>query len=142
MIERFLYEKSVAYQECLIIPFVFSCVDGQNIYSYSLLSEQGYTSILHQAENPAKLYSNKLQDIVTIAQQHLDSQIILEGSRYFRQRYTYHHNLIVIHQEANKCFYDHYAPNKLINIAAPKIFSCPLDCIAWVKSGLQRHTYD
>ena len=142
MIERFLYEKSVAYQECLIIPFVFSCVDGQNIYSYSLLSEQGYTSILHQAENPAKLYSNKLQDIVTIAQQHLDSQIILEGSRYFRQRYTYHHNLIVIHQEANKCFYDHYAPNKLINIAAPKIFSCPLDCIAWVKSGLQRHTDD
>ena len=142
MSERFLYEKSVAYQECLIIPFVFSCVDGQNIYSYSLLSEQGYTSILHQAENPAKLYSNKLQDIVTIAQQHLDSQIILEGSRYFRQRYTYHHNLIVIHQEANKCFYDHYAPNKLINIAAPKIFSCPLDCIAWVKSGLQRHTDD
>ncbi|HEY9771952.1 MAG TPA: hypothetical protein V6C71_26205 [Coleofasciculaceae cyanobacterium] len=142
MSERFLYEKSVAYQECLIIPFVFSCVDGQNIYSYSLLSEQGYTSILHQAVNPAQLYSSTIQEIVTIAQQHLDSQLILEGSRYFRQRYTYHHNLIVIHQEANKCFYDHYAPNKLINIAAPKIFSCPLDCIAWVKSGLQRHQND
>ncbi len=138
MSERFLYEKSVAYQECLIIPFVFRCIDSQNIYSYSLLSEQGYTSILHQAENPARLYSNELQGIVAIAKQHLDSQIILEGSHYFQQRYTYHHNLIVIHQQANKCFYDHYAPNKLVNIAAPKVFSCPSDCIAWVKWGLQR----
>lgn len=137
MIDRFLYEKSVAYQECLIIPFVFSCVDGQNIYSYSLLSEQGYTSRLHQAENPAKLYSNRLQEIIEIAKQHLDSQVILEGSRYFRQRYTYNHNLIIIHQEARKCFYDHYAPRKLINIAAPKIFDSPLECIDWVKSGLQ-----
>lgn len=138
MIDRFLYEKSVAYQECLIIPFVFSCVDKQDIYSYSLLSEQGYTSILHQAENPARLYSNRLQDIVAIAKQHLDSQVILEGSRYFRQRYTYNHNLIIIHQEADKCFYDHYAPKKLINIAAPKIFNSASDCIDWVRSGLQK----
>ncbi|MBE9048041.1 hypothetical protein IQ255_27210 [Pleurocapsales cyanobacterium LEGE 10410] len=134
---RFLYEKSVAYQECLIIPFVFSCVDGQDIYSYSLLSEQGYTSILHQSENPAKLYSNQLQEIVAIAKQHLDSQVILEGSNYFRQRYTYDHNLIIIHQEAGKCFYDHYAPEKLINIAAPKIFNSAFDCIDWVKSGIE-----
>ena len=137
MIDRFLYEKSVAYQECLIIPFVFSCVDGRDIYSYSLLSEQGYTSILHQAENPAKLYSNQLPEIVAIAKQHLDSQVILEGSHYFRQRYTYNHNLIIIHQQAGKCFYDHYAPKKLINIAAPKIFNSASDCIDWVKSGLQ-----
>lgn len=139
MKKRFLYEKSVTYQECLIIPFVYSCVDGQKIYSYGLLSEQGYTSILHQAENPAKLYSNELQGIVAIAKQHLNSQVILEGSGYFRQRYTYNHNLIIIHQEANKCFYDHYAPNKLVNIAAPKIFSNASDCIDWVKSGLQRN---
>ncbi len=139
MIDRFLYEKSVVYQECLIIPFIFSCVDGQDIYSYALLSEQGYTSILHQAKNPAQLYSNKVQDIIAIAKQHLDSQITLEGSGYFQQRYTYNHNLIIIHQEGNKCFYDHYAPGKLINIAAPKIFSSALDCIAWVKSGLKRN---
>ncbi|MDJ0570284.1 MAG: hypothetical protein QNJ53_14755 [Pleurocapsa sp. MO_192.B19] len=137
MISRFLYEKSEVYQECLIIPFVFSCVDGQNIYSYSLLLEQGYTSQLHQAENPAKLYSNQLTNIIAIAKQHLDSQTILEGSNYFRQRYTYNHNLIIIHQEAGKCFYDHYAPDKLINIAAPKIFNSTSDCINWIKLGLQ-----
>ena len=139
MIDRFLYEQSVTHHECLIIPFVYSCVDAQKIYSYALLSEQGYTSILHQAENPAKLYSSELTGIIAIAKQHLDSQVTLEGSRYFRQRYTYNHNLIIIHQAANKCFYDHYAPNKLVNIAAPKIFSNAADCIEWVKSGLQRN---
>ena len=128
----------MTYQECLIIPFVHNCIDSQDIYSYVLLSEQGYTSILHQAENPAKLYSNDLPGIIAIAQQHIDTQVTLEGSNYFRQRYTYNHNLIVIHQQANKCFYDHYAPNKLVNIAAPKIFSSPVDCVEWVKSGLER----
>jgi hypothetical protein len=137
MIDRFLYEKSAIYQECLIIPFVYSCVDNQDIYSYALLSEQGYTSILHQAENPAKLYSGEIEGIIAIAQQHIDTQVTLEGSNYFRQRYTYNHNLIIIHQEANKCFYDHYAPSKLVNIAAPKIFTTTAGCIEWVKSGLQ-----
>ena len=137
MIDRFLYEKSVTYQECLIIPFTYSYVDGQNIYSYALLSEQGYTSVLHQAENPAKLYSSEITEIIVIAQQHLDTQVTLEGSHYFRQRYTYNHNLIIIHQEGNKCFYDHYAPSKLVNIAAPKIFANALDCIDWVKQGLK-----
>jgi hypothetical protein len=138
MIDRFLYEKSVTHQECLIIPFVHSYADGQKIYSYALLCEQGYTSILHQAENPAQLYSGEMREIIAIAQQHLDTQITLEGSDYFRQRYTYNHNLIIIHQQGNKCFYDHYAPTKLVNIAAPKIFSSASDCINWVKSGLQR----
>jgi hypothetical protein len=138
MIDRFLYEKSATYQECLIIPFVYSYVDGQDIYSYALLSEQGYTSILHQAENPAKLYSGEIKEIMAIAQQHLDTQITLAGSDYFRQRYTYNHNLIIIHQQGNKCFYDHYAPTKLVNIAAPKIFSSTSECIDWVKLGLQR----
>lgn len=140
MIDRFLYEKSVTHQECLIIPFVHSYFDGQDIYSYALLSEQGYTSILHQAENPAKLYSGAIEGIIAIAKQHLDTQITLEGADYFRQRYTYDHNLIIIHQQGNKCFYDHYAPNKLVNIAAPKIFFNASDCIDWVKSGLQRNT--
>ena len=139
MFDRFLYEKSVTYQECLIIPFVYSCIDGQNVYSYALLSEQGYTSLLHQAENPARLYSCKIAGIIAIAKQHLDNQVTLEGSRYFRRRYTYNHNLIIIHREANKCFYDHYAPTKLVNIAAPKIFNSTSDCIEWVKSGLERN---
>ncbi len=136
MIDRFLYEKSVAYQECLIIPFLFSCVDGQDIYSYSLLSEQGYTSSLHQSENPAQLYSPEVQGIVAIAKQHLDSQTTLEGSGYFQQRYTYNRNLIIIHQQGNKCFYDHYAPSRLVNIAAPKIFNNALECIEWLTYSL------
>jgi len=139
MIDRFLYEKSAIYQECLIVPFVYSYVDAQDIYSYALLSEQGYTSILHQAENPAKLYSGEKKDISAIAKQHIDTQVTLEGSHYFRQRYIYNNNLIIIHQEANKCFYDHYAPSKLVNIAAPKIFASPVDCVEWVKSGLERN---
>lgn len=138
MIDRFLYEKSVIYQEYLIIPFLYSCVDGQDIYSYALLSEQGYTSILHQAKNPARLYSGTIKEIIAIAQQHIDTQVTLEGTQYFRQRYTYNHNLIIIHQEANKCFYDHYAPTRLVNIAAPKIFTNPVDCVEWVKAGLER----
>lgn len=136
---RFLYEKSVTYQECLIIPFVSGCIDGNDIYSYSLLSEQGYTSQLHQAKNPAQSYSSKLPTIIEIARQHLDSQFILEGSDYFRQRYTYRDNLIVLHQEGNKCFYDHYAPKRLVNIAAPKVFESVYECVSWVKSGLQRN---
>ena len=139
MIDRFLYEKSVTYQECLIIPFLFSNIDGQDVFSYVLLSEQGYTSQLHQADNPAKLYSSKFYDIIAIAKQHLDSQVILEGSDYFRQRYTYSNNLIIIHQEAGKCFYDHYPPNKLVNIAAPKIFKSKVECINWVRLGLSRN---
>lgn len=138
MLNRFLYEKSVTHQECLIIPFVYSNIDAQKIYSYALLSEQGHTSSLHQAENPAKLYANELQEIIAIAKQHLDRQVILEGSQYFRQRYTYDRHLIIIHQEADKCFYDHYAPRSLVNIAAPKIFASSSDCIEWIKSGLQR----
>ncbi|MEO1692090.1 MAG: hypothetical protein AAFR63_11270 [Cyanobacteria bacterium J06631_6] len=138
MIDRFLYEKSVTYQECLIIPFLHSSLAGQEIFSYALLSEQGYTSVLHQAENPAQLYASNLPEIIAIAQQHLDTQVTLEGSHYFRQRYTYDRNLIVIHQEGNKCFYDHYAPTKLVNIAAPKIFGSPVECVEWVTSGLKR----
>ncbi|MGD1921102.1 MAG: hypothetical protein ACFCAD_20800 [Pleurocapsa sp.] len=136
---RFLYEKSVTYQECLIIPFVSGCIDGDDIYSYSLLSEQGYTSQLHQAKNPAQSYSSKLSKIIAIAKHHLDNQFTLEGSDYFRQRYTYRDNLIILHQEGGKCFYDHYAPRKLVNIAAPKVLNDVDECINWVRAGLQRN---
>ena len=136
---RFLYEKSVTYQECLIIPFVSGCIDGDDIYSYSLLSEQGYTSQLHQAKNPAQSYSSKLPKIIEIAKHHLDGQFTLEGSDYFRQRYTYRDHLIVLHEEGGKCFYDHYSPRKLVNIAAPKVFDNVDDCIRWVKLGLLRN---
>jgi hypothetical protein len=139
-IGRFLYEKSVIYENFLIIPFVFSRIEGQNIYSYSLLSEEGYKHELHQQENPAKLYSSKLVNIINIAQNHL--QQIQEKevgySDYFSQRYTYNKNLIIIHKESSKCFYEHYPPYQLRNIAAPKLFNSSLDCLNWIKNGLDR----
>jgi hypothetical protein len=137
---RFVYEKSITYQEYLIIPFVFSNIDSHDIYSYCLLAEQGYKNQLHKAINPAGLYSSKLEDVIDIAKKHLDEQATSEQkSNYFQQRYTYNNNLIIIHQQAGKCFYDHYAPEELNNIAAPRIFNSSLDCISWVKRGLKHN---
>lgn len=136
---RFLYEQSVTHQEYLIIPFVYSSIDSHNIYSYCLLSARGYRDRLHQATNPAGLYSSKLRDIQDIARQHLEAQIYTpQESDYFEERYTYNYNLIIIHQAAEKYFYDHYAPDKLTNIAAPKLFSTHKNCIKWIKQGLKR----
>ncbi|NES86832.1 MAG: hypothetical protein F6K10_38875 [Moorea sp. SIO2B7] len=138
--DRFLYEKSVSYKGNLIIPFIFSRIENQSIYSYTLLSEQGYKSQLHQSENPAGLYSNRLDDIINIAKKHLDENLANFSSiDYFKDRYTYKNNLIIVHQEAQKAFYDHYPPKKLTNIAAPKIFTTANDCINWVKAGLDRN---
>ena len=142
-IKRFIYENSAAYRTYLIIPFIFHRIDNQNIYSYSLLAEQGYKNKLHQATNPAKLYSNNLDDILNIAKEHLDSlsesKRNLRTSLYFYQRYTYEQNLIILHQQAGKCFYDHYPPKELKNIAAPKLFDSAFECLNWVRQGLDRH---
>ncbi|MGH2414826.1 MAG: hypothetical protein ACRDEA_14275 [Microcystaceae cyanobacterium] len=137
--KSFLYEKSVSYPGNLIIPFIYGQVGGEIIYSYVLLSEQSYKSQLHEAENPAGLYSNTLDEIIDIAKKHLEpySQNF-NGIDYFRERYTYQDNLIIIHQEAGKCFYDHYPPHELRNVAAPKLFNSVYDCINWVKQGLDR----
>ena len=51
---RFLYEKSVSYQGYLIIPFLLAKVSGEFIYSYVLLSAQGYEDELHKAKNRPK----------------------------------------------------------------------------------------
>ena len=133
----YIYEKSVSYLGYLIVPFVFSRVGGEFIYSYALLSDRGYQGKFHQGENPAKLYANSIEGIITISRQHLD--IFVEKkpkTDYFCDRYTYLNNLIIIHCEGGKCFYDHYSPKELRNIAAPKLFLSVQDCIHWVKSGL------
>ena len=141
-ISRFLYEKSVLYQTYLIIPFISHRLVGENIYSYSLLAEEGYQNKLHQATNPAKLYSNRLRNIVSIAQEHIDSLSNINDSKnkslYFYQRYVYQKNLIILHQQAEKCFYDHYPPHELRNIAAPKLFKNSFACLNWVRQGLDR----
>ncbi|MGB7521364.1 MAG: hypothetical protein WA865_17735 [Spirulinaceae cyanobacterium] len=136
---RLLYEKSLSYQGHLIIPFVFTRAAWENIYSYALLSERGYKGEFHKAENPAKLYSSNITEITDIAKEYL--QETTEESRdfdYFQNRYTYQDNLIIIHQQAGKCFYDHYPPQEIRNVAAPKIFFTPHECLTWVKQGLDK----
>ncbi|MBF2067948.1 MAG: hypothetical protein IGS39_26555 [Calothrix sp. C42_A2020_038] len=134
---RLLYESSVSYKGYLIIPFVFNQVEGNDIYSYKLLAEIGYRSRYHKADNPAGVYGSSISNIVDIAKQHLDknSDFTSRGD-IFKNRYTYRNNLIIIFHEADKYFYDHYPPETLNNIAAPKMFKSEIDCISWIKQGI------
>ncbi len=142
-ISRFLYENSVLYQSYLIIPFIAHRIEGENIYSYSLLAEQGYKNNLHKATNPAKLYSSYLNNIIKIAKEHISSLEAVnrksQKSLYFYQRYIYNDNLIILHEQAEKCFYNHYPPYELKDIAAPKLFKSSFECLNWVKKGLDRY---
>lgn len=136
---RLLYEKSVSYRGYLIIPFVYGLAAGRPLCSYQLLSQKGHRGRFHQAENPADRYASSVDDILVLAQEHLDQH--LEGKQgvgYFQHRYTYRDHLIVLHPEADKVFYDHYRPDQLINIAAPKVFASELDCVRWIKEGIDQ----
>jgi len=136
---RLLYEYSIADCGHLIIPYVFGTVDPDRIYSYQLLSELGHRGNLHKAHNPAGIHSCSLEGIMAIAKEHLDIHSDVEESMdAFKHRYTYRENLIIIYQMADKFFYDHYKPDNLQNVAAPKIFKSEQACIHWVKSGLDR----
>lgn len=136
---RLLYEYSVAHQGHLIIPFVFGMVDGEDIYSYRLLSEMGGKGKFHKSENPAEIYSSSINGIVEVGKEHLDANSdVLDSLDLFKSRYTYSHNLIIICGMRGKYFYDHYPPEELRNIAAPKIFESEIECINWVKEGLDR----
>lgn len=137
MVERFLYEKSVSYNGHLIVPFILTIVESKNIYSYTLLSELGHKGKFHKLENPAGICANTVEGIIEVAKEHLDENSdIAAQDDYFKCRYTYRDNLIIVYQEAGKYFYDHYPPSKLNNIAAPKIFLSEGDCLNWIKQGL------
>ncbi len=137
---RLLYENSVSYKGHLIIPFIFGMVESQNIYSYKLLSDLGHKSQWHKVDNPSGIYSSSLQGILDISKDFLDKNVdAISSVDYFKYRYTYRNNLIIIFQEGGKCFYDHYPPEELNNIAAPKLFSNETECISWVKQGLDRN---
>jgi hypothetical protein len=137
---RLLYEKSVSYKGHLIVPFILGRIGCETIYSYKLLSEKGYTSPVHESDNLSGICSNSLEDIVKIAQQNLDEKIISYlGLDHFRERYVYHNNLIILHNQSGKYFYDHYPPEQLTNIAAPKLFISANDCLSWIKQGLDQH---
>jgi len=133
---RLLYENSVSYKGHLIIPFVFGMANG-DIYSYTLLSELGHKGKFHKVENPAGIYSSRIAAIIDVAKEHLDehSDIVSMGD-YFKSRYVYRDNLIIVYQLSEKYFYDHYKPESLNNVAAPKIFTSDRECINWIKQGL------
>lgn len=134
---RLLYEKSVSSQGHLIIPFVLVLADTQAIYSYKLLSEVGHKGKFHKSDNPAVTYSNSIDRIVEVAKEHLSQNSdVVTSVDYFKCRYTYRHNLIIIYEGAGKYFYDHYKPEELNNVAAPKIFNSEQECINWIKQGL------
>ncbi|MEH2267596.1 MAG: hypothetical protein V7K68_04045 [Nostoc sp.] len=138
---RLLYENSVSYKGYLIIPFVFGKADNYEIYSYKLLSEIGHRSQFHKAENPAGIYGSGVSNIVDIAKEHIDqnSEFVHRGDS-FKSRYIYRNNLIIIFQEGDKYFYDHYPPELLNNIAAPKLFKSEYECLSWIKQGFDgRH---
>lgn len=138
---RLLYEKSVSYKGHLIVPFVFGMADGQSIYSYQLLSELGHKGNFHKADNPAGIYSDSVDSIVGVAKEHLDEYSdVVSREDYFKGRYTYRDNLIIIHEDAGKYFYDHYNPESLNNIAAPKVFQSEHECVKWIKRGLDRNS--
>ncbi|WP_341526625.1 hypothetical protein WKK05_29430 [Nostoc sp. UHCC 0302] len=138
---RLLYESSVSYKGYLIIPFVFGKANNYEIYSYRLLAEIGQKSQFHKAENPAQIYGSSISNIVDIAKEHIDQHLefVSQGDS-FKSRYIYRHNLIIVFQEGGKCFYDHYPPELLNNIAAPKLFTSEYECLNWIKQGLDgRH---
>jgi hypothetical protein len=132
-----LYEKSVSYKGYLIIPFVFGIADSQSIYSYKLLSELGHKCKFHKSENPVGIYSSSLEGSITVAKEHLDQNSeVFSSDDYFKRRYTYRNNLIIVYATGGKYFYDHYKPDQLNNVAAPKIFKSEQECISWIKEGL------
>ncbi len=134
---RLLYENSVTYQGYLIIPFSVGSIAGEDIYSYTLLSESGHRGRFHKATNPPDEFSSQIENVIKIAQTHLTHHSEIENDTdYFRCRYTYRNNLIIVLRQGRKIFYDHYPPSELTNIAAPKIFKSESECLIWIQQGL------
>ncbi|BAY65224.1 hypothetical protein NIES22_53270 [Calothrix brevissima NIES-22] len=135
---RLLYENSVSYKGYLIIPFVFGKADNYEIYSYKLLAEIGDKSQFHKAENPAGIYGSSISNIIETAKEHINKHAdFINCGDSFKSRYLYRYNLIIISQQEGKYFYDHYPPELLNNIAAPKLFKSEFECINWIKQGLE-----
>jgi hypothetical protein len=140
---RLLYEKSIFYLGYLIIPFEYEQVENKKIYSYKLLSDRGWKGKFHKLDNPADLYCDCIASTINVAREHLDCYSDSDSCEdTFKDRYIYRNNLFIIYQEVGKCFYDHYPPENLNNIAAPKVFTSKVDCISWITRELARQTSD
>jgi hypothetical protein len=137
--QRHLYEKLVFHQGYLVIPFQCGRISGCDLFSYKLLAAFDRRGQFHKAENPGELFGESVEGIVAIAREFLETHSDLNHvSDYPQQRYVYQGNLIIISQIAEKYFYDHYPPDSLNNLSAPRLFLCEDDCIAWVKQGIDR----
>jgi hypothetical protein len=141
---RLLYEYSVYRRGYLVIPFEFTTPvefkwANETLYSYQLLSELGHKGKFHKARNPADQVSTTLAGITQIAIDYLIVHSDIDSDiDYFRNRYTYRNHLLIILNNAGKYFYDHYPPDELNNIAAPKLFTSEADCLTWIQQGLDR----
>ena len=135
------YDKATAHRGFLIVPFEVTRLSGRPLYSYVLLSGYGSQHQWHKSGNLAGIYAEDIYDVIHHAKVHLDRQDACGGkSGHFSNSYTYLRNLVVIYESADRYYYDHYAPDSLTNIAAPKLFSSKEECIEWVRAGLLRHT--
>ena len=146
--KRLLYEYSAAHRGHLIIPFMLGTIGEETVYSYKLLSELGHRGNFHKAENPWGLcvsVANQEEpyspsSIIDVAKEFLDeSSDIKHDCGYFNRRYTYCNHLVIIIQAADRWFYDHYPPEDLNNIAAPKTFNTEHECLTWIQQGLNRN---
>jgi hypothetical protein len=138
---RYLYEKLALHWGYLVIPFQCGTISGADLYSYQLLCAFERQGEFHRAVNPTEDYAASVDRVMAIAQTFLENHSDLPSAiNYVQQRYVYQGNLILISQIAGKYFYDHYAPDSLTNLAAPRLFESEETCIAWVKQGIDRNT--
>jgi hypothetical protein len=136
---RYLYEKLALHYGYLVIPFQCGTISGADLYSYQLLCAFERQGQFNREVNPTEEYSASVERVVAIAQAFLEVHSDLPSDiNYVQQRYVYKDNLILISQIAGQYFYDHYPPDKLTNLAAPRLFETEADCIDWVKQGIDR----
>jgi hypothetical protein len=136
---RYLYEKLAFHSGYLVIPFKCGMISGADLYSYQLLCAFERQGLFNREVNPTEEYAASVERVMAIAQTFLAHHSDLPSvTDYVQQRYVYQGNLILISQIAGKYFYDHYPPDKLTNLAAPRLFEDEADCIAWVKQGIDR----
>lgn len=136
---QYLYEKLALHCGYLVIPFKCGIISGSDLYSYQLLCAFERQGRFHKAVNPTEDYAGSVERVMAIAQTFLAHHSDLpSATTYVQQRYVYQGNLILISQIAGKYFYDHYSPDSLNNLAAPRLFEDETDCIAWVKQGIDR----
>lgn len=138
---RLLYEQSTVHRGYLIIPFQYGVVAGVTLYSYRLLSLVDSQAPFHRAENPCDRFAEDPIRIIELAKEHLDNCLSdVQQPDYIQQHYIYRQNLIIISAIGEKVFYDHYPPDSLRNIAAPRIFSSEQECMDWIKQGLDQRS--